>query len=288
MSDFDNKYLDLCEKILSDGKLHHNRTGVDTLRIFGHHFEFDLQKEYPILTTKNVGLKGPILELLWIYQAQSNNVDWLVKRGVTIWDEWRIDDDGFYRPNANTSKFFGKEFAGTIGTAYGWVTKKMGYPQKNIKMILEQPESRRNIINLWQEEYLPSAVLPPCVYGCQFIVNGKFLNLRVEQRSCDVGLGLPYNITQYATFLCMIAHVTNLKPGKMIYNMTDTHIYVDHIDAIKEQIERRKYAYPAPTLWLNPEINDFFAFDNSRKLNDIKLIGYKNCGPLKNKMEPAV
>ena len=279
MSKFDDAYLDLCEKILKEGKIHHNRTGDDTLRILGYTFEFDLGDEFPILTTKQVGIKGPVIELFWIYQARSNDVSWLRERGVTIWDEWEIDSDGVYRQDGS-NRVFGKEFAGTIGTAYGWITNKFDWPRKNIEEIKNHPESRRNIIDLWQADYLKTAVLPPCVYNCQFIVDGDFLNIRVTQRSCDVGLGLPYNITQYATLVSLIAQVTNLKPGKMLYQITDTHIYVKHIPAIKKQIARRKDAKPAPKLWINPEIKDFFEFDNSRELKDIKLIGYEHLGKL--------
>ena len=108
MSKFDDAYLDLCEKILKEGKLHHNRTGDDTLRILGHTFEFDLGDEFPILTTKQVGIKGPVIELLWIYQARSNDVSWLRERGVTIWDEWEIDSDGVYRQDGS-NRVFGKD-----------------------------------------------------------------------------------------------------------------------------------------------------------------------------------
>lgn len=277
MSKFDNMYLDLCEKILNEGKLHHNRTGDDTIRIIGHTFEFDLQEEFPILTVKQVGIKGPVIELLWIYQAQSNNVQWLRDRGVTIWDEWEVDPDGVYRQDGS-NRVIGKEFAGTIGTAYGWITKKFGWPQKTIETIKNKPNDRRNIIDLWQAEYFDTAVLPPCVYSSQFIVDDDTLHIRVTQRSCDVGLGLPYNITQYAAFVSMIAHVTGLKPGKMLYQITDTHIYCKHIPQIKELIRRRDMAKPAPKLWLNPEVNDFFKFDNSRELKDVKLIGYEHLG----------
>lgn len=277
MSKWDNMYLDLCEKILKEGKLHHNRTGDDTLRIIGHTFEFDLSEEFPVLSVKQVGIKGPVIELLWIYQAHSNNVSWLRERGVTIWDEWEVDPDGVYRQDGS-NRYIGKEFAGTIGTAYGWITGKFGWPENNIKDIKENPNSRRNIIDLWQAAYFKQAVLPPCVYGSQFIVDGDTLHLRVTQRSCDVGLGLPYNITQYAAFACMIAHVTGLKVGKMLYQITDTHIYTKHIPAIKTMIARRDQARPAPKLWLNPEIKDFFEFDNSRELKDIKLIGYEHLG----------
>ena len=277
MSKFDNMYLDLCEKILNEGKLHHNRTGDDTIRIIGHTFEFDLQEEFPILTVKQVGIKGPVIELLWIYQAQSNNVQWLRDRGVTIWDEWEVDPDGVYRQDGS-NRVIGKEFAGTIGTAYGWITKKFGWPQKTIETIKNKPNDRRNIIDLWQAEYFDTAVLPPCVYSSQFIVDDDTLHIRVTQRSCDVGLGLPYNITQYAAFVSMVAHVTGLKPGKMLYQITDTHIYCKHIPQIKELIRRRDMAKPAPKLWLNPEVTDFFEFDNSRELKDVQLIGYEHLG----------
>lgn len=277
MSKFDNMYLDLCEKILNEGKLHHNRTGDDTIRIIGHTFEFDLQEEFPILTVKQVGIKGPVIELLWIYQAQSNNVQWLRDRGVTIWDEWEVDEDGVYRQDGS-NRVIGKEYAGTIGTAYGWITKKFGWPQKTIETIKNKPNDRRNIIDLWQAEYFDTAVLPPCVYSSQFIVDDDTLHIRVTQRSCDVGLGLPYNITQYAAFVSMVAHVTGLKPGKMLYQITDTHIYCKHIPQIKELIRRRDMAKPAPKLWLNPEVTDFFEFDNSRELKDVQLIGYEHLG----------
>ncbi len=277
MSKWDNMYVDLCEKILNEGKLHHNRTGDDTLRILGHHFEFDVGEEFPILSVKQVGIKGPVIELLWIYQAQSNDVSWLRERGVTIWDEWEIDADGIYRQDGSYRRF-GKEFAGTIGTAYGYIAKKFQWPQTNIEEIKNNPNSRRNMINLWQPEYFETAVLPPCVYGSQFIVDEDTLHIVVNQRSCDVGLGLPYNVTQYAAFLSMIAHVTGLKVGKMLYNIADTHIYCKHIPAIKEIISRRNEAKPAPKLWLNPEVKDFFEFDNSRELKDIKLIGYEHLG----------
>ncbi len=277
MSKWDNMYLDLCEKILSEGKLHHNRTGDDTLRIIGHSFEFDLQKEFPVLSVKQVGIKGPVIELLWIYQMHSNKVQDLRDRGVTIWDEWEVDEDGVYRKDGK-EKFIGKEFAGTIGTAYGYITGKFSWPEKNIEEIIKNPNSRRNIIDLWQPAYFDTAVLPPCVYSSQFIVDGDTLNIRVTQRSCDVGLGLPYNVTQYAAFTCMVAHVTGLKPGKMLYQITDTHIYCKHIPAIKILISRRNEAKPAPKLWLNPDIKNFFDFDNSRELKDIKLIGYEHLG----------
>ena len=242
MSKWDNMYLDLCEKILNEGKLHHNRTGDATLRILGHNFELNVGEEFPILSVKQVGIKGPVIELLWIYQKQSIDVSWLRERGVTIWDEWEVDADGIYRQDGSYRNI-GKEFAGTIGTAYGYIAKKFQWPQETIEEIKNNPNSRRNIIDLWQPAYFDTAVLPPCVYSSQFIVDGDTLHIRVTQRSCDVGLGLPYNVTQYAAFLCMIAQVTGLKPGKMLYQITDTHIYCKHIPQIKKLIEKGEIGY---------------------------------------------
>lgn len=110
MSKWDQEYLNLCEKIIKEGKVHHNRTGDDTIRIIGHTFELDIAEEFPVLSVKQVGIKGPLIELLWIYQAHSNNVQWLRDRGVTIWDEWEVDTDGVYRQGGN-NRFIGKEYA---------------------------------------------------------------------------------------------------------------------------------------------------------------------------------
>lgn len=287
MSKFDEMYVDLCKHILANGKVHDNRTGKPTRRVFGYQMVFDLREEFPALTLKPCGLRGPLTELFWIYKVHSNDVRWLRERKITIWDEWEIDEDGVYRKDGS-NRVFGKEFAHTIGKGYGYVTGDCGYPEKNIDEIINHPESRRNIISLWQERYLGEAVLPPCVYGCQFLVDGDFLHLRVTQRSCDVGLGLPYNITQYAAFLALIAHVTGKIPAIMLYQITDCHIYEDHIPAIKEQIDRLKDAKPAPTLWINPEIKNFFDFDDSVECKDVKFIGYEHLGKTKNKMEVAI
>ncbi len=275
MSKFDNQYLNLCEKIKKEGIRTSNRTGDDALRILNYNFEFNLQEEFPILTVKRVGIKWPVLEILWIWQVGSNDVNWLNERGIDIWDEWKIDEDGGYRIPGKEDKFFGKEFAGTIGTAYGYVNTKYGLMKKAIDKIKNNPTDRRIISCLWQECEMATAVLPPCVYEHQWLVEGDTLNIRVEQRSCDVGLGLPFNITQYATLLCLVAQATNLKAGKMFYNMSDTHIYVKHLPGIDTMLSRRNIAYSAPKLWINPEVKDFFEFDNSKELKDIKLIDYK-------------
>ena len=284
MSQFDNMYLDLCERIVEHGIKTEGRNGI-TYRVPGNHWIFNLAEEFPILTTKQVGWKTAILEMMWIYQAKSIDVSWLRERNIKIWDKFEISEDGFYHnPDNGQKKFFGKQFAGTIGTSYGYIIANGGEIGSEDQMdaaidkILNYPADRRNIINMWQPPFFENAVLPPCVYKVQFLVLEGKLHSFVEQRSCDTFLGVPFNITQYAALTYMLAHVTGLEPGEMHYNMVDVHIYEEHIDVVKEMLKRRKDALPAPKLWLNPEIKDFFDFDNSRELKDVKLIGYEHLG----------
>lgn len=294
MSKWDKDYLDLCKRILSEGVRVENRTGIDTVKVPSHHFHFDLGEEFPVLTTKQLFIRQAVLELLWFYQAQSNDVRWLQERDVHIWDEWEIDADGFWTatqmvPDENgglvkkeIKKEFGKEWAHTIGTAYGWIVKKFGLTQKLIDTIKNNPRDRRMIMSLLQNDYLDTAVLPSCVWSSEWDVTDGRLNAWVHQRSCDVPLGLPFNVTQYSVLLMMLCHVTGLKPGTLDWSIKDAHIYVNQIDGIKEQIRRfdENGSYPAPKLWLNPEVTDFFAFDNSRDIKDIKLIDYQHMGKI--------
>ena len=294
MSKWDKEYIKLCKKILKEGKQVHNRTGVDTIKIPGYFFEFDLSKEFPALTTKQLFFRQAILEMLWIYQVQSNDVRWLQERNVHIWDEWEIKEDGKWYANQmvldedgkmirkNIVKDFGVEWAHTIGTAYGWINKKFQNTQRLINNIKNNPNDRRMIMTLWQDDYIDTAVLPSCVWSSEWDVTDGKLNCWVHQRSCDVPLGLPFNVTQYATLLLLISHCTGLKPGKMYWSIKDAHIYVNQIDGIKEQISRYDTLpdLPAPKLWINPDVNDFFKFDNSKDCNDIKIIDYKHYGKI--------
>ena len=276
MSKFDKSYIDLCEKILKEGTYSENRTGVNTYKLPHQILTFDLQEEFPILTTKFVAFKHAVLEMLWFYQAQSNDVSWLKERGVKIWNEWEIDEDGNYM-----GKHFGKEYAGTIGTAYGYIVNRYKLTQNLIDTIKNNPNDRRMIMSLWQNEFLGTASLPSCVWCTQWDVTDGYLNCLVNQRSCDVPLGLPFNVSQYAVLVHLIAQVTNLKPGKMTWVINNAHIYENQIEGIKEQIERMNDAKEAPKLWINPDIKDFFEFDNSKELKDIKLVNYEHCGKIK-------
>lgn len=270
--DFDKQYCELLKKILEEGELFENRTGVDTLSIPGGGYVFDVGNEFPILESKKIMLKNALSELLWIYQVQTNVVSWLRERGNNIWNEWKVDSDGIYRiyestteeydedkevnvydldgniiigmkaksniegKNIKAAKYFGKEFAGTIGTAYGYIIKKYKRLDYVINALINNPHDRRMVISLWQDADLRTAVLPSCVWSNEYKVYKGTLNCFVDQRSADVPLGLPFNISQYAILMLLLAKVSGLQPGKLYYNIADAHIYVNQIDGIKKQL----------------------------------------------------
>ncbi len=295
MSKFDKDYLELCKRILEEGKEVENRTGINTIKVPSHHFQFDLGKEFPTLTTKQLFFRQAILEMMWIYQVQSNDVRWLKERNVNIWNEWEISEDGKWYasqmlPDAEGNlvkqdivKDFGKDWAHTIGTAYGYIVNKFGLIDNLLDKIKNNPTDRRMLMSLWQDDYLKTAVLPSCVWSSEWDVTDGKLNAWVHQRSCDVPLGLPFNVTQYAVLLNMLAQVNGLEPGTLDWSIKDAHIYFNQVDGIKEQIHRFDTLgdFPAPELWLNPEIKNFYEFDNSKDCKDIKILNYKHHGPIR-------
>ena len=271
--DFDKQYCELLKKILEEGELFENRTGVDTLSIPGGGYVFDVGNEFPILESKKIMLKNALSELLWIYQVQTNVVSWLRERGNNIWNEWEVDSDGIYRiyestteeydedkevnvydldgniiigmkaksniegKNIKAAKYFGKEFAGTIGTAYGYIIKKYKRLDYVINALINNPHDRRMVISLWQDADLRTAVLPSCVWSNEYKVYKGTLNCFVDQRSADVPVGLPFNVSQYAILMSLLAKEAGLQPGKLYYNIADAHIYVNQIDGIKKQLK---------------------------------------------------
>lgn len=285
MSAWDKIYCELCENILTNGVQVANRTGIDTIKLPSAHFQLNVGEEFPILTTKQLFIRQAVLEMLWIYQAQSNDVRWLQERNVHIWDLWQIDENGDWRDEktGEVLKHFDPKFANTIGTAYGYIVKRFKLMDRLIDSLKNNVNDRRRVISLWQDEYLDTAVLPSCVWSSEWDVTNGTLNAWVHQRSCDVPLGLPFNVTQYAVLLKMLAQVTGLKAGTIDWSIKDAHIYVNQVDGIKEQLERfhTKGDLKAPELWLNPEIKDFYNFDSSKDIKDIKLIGYEHMGKIK-------
>ncbi len=233
--------------------------------------------------------------MLWIYQAQSNDVRWLQERDVHIWDQWEIQEDGKWYATQmvidendhlvkkQIVKDFGTDMAHTIGTAYGFIAKRYKFMESLITKIKTNPNDRRMVYTLWQDEFVKTAVLPSCVWSTEWNVVDNKINLWVHQRSADIPLGLPFNVTQYAVLANLIAHVTGLKIVKLRYSINDPHIYINQIDGIKEQIKRfeENGDLPAPKLWINPKIRNFFEIDNSRDLKDIKIEEYQHMGPIK-------
>lgn len=291
MTKWDRDYLELCKKILSEGVEVENRTGTNSIKIPSHHLHFDLSEEFPVLQSKQLYFRQAILEMLWIYQAQSNDVRWLQERNVHIWDEWEIDDKGIWKATqmvngqkVNVEKDFGEEYAHTIGTAYGYIVRNFKLIDNLIDKLKNNPTDRRMVMSLWQDDYLKTAVLPSCVWSSEWDVTDGKLNAWVHQRSCDVPLGLPFNVTQYATLLCLLAKTTNLKPGTLDWSIKDAHIYVNQVDGIREQLSRETLLdtlTEKPELWINPDVDDFYQIDNSKDLKDVKVLKYSHLGPIK-------
>lgn len=314
MHSFDDQYIDLCRRIIKNGerivnyKTTNNKnhrssmpnhtsqatTGAETIRLPHQMLQFELSKEFPILTSKQVAFKSAVLEILWIYQAASNDVRWLKERNVKIWDEWEISEDGQYQGH-NINEIFAKNhpdlpkenFAHTIGTAYGWIINRYDLIRSLIHTLKNDPGNRRMVLSLWQNEWLDTAALPSCVWNTQWnLIDGK-LNLLVSSRSSDVPLGLPFNVVQYAVLCHLIASSIGVKPGIYTFMTNDAHIYKNQLPGIKEQIARYDQAIEegklpnAPTLWVNPDIHDFYDFDNSKELKDIKLENYQHLGTIK-------
>lgn len=313
MKTFDEQYIDLCRRILDHGESLKNYSESDsraasvssqipnhvsqakseakTLRLPHEIFRFDLEEGFPILTSKQVAFKTAVLELLWIYQVASNEVAWLKDRGVKIWNEWEIPASGLYEGKNYIDLYKKKGISGspvgTIGTAYGWIVNRYSLSKNLLATLKSAPGNRRMVMSLWQNEWLETAALPSCVWNSQWNITSGRLNLLVTSRSSDVPLGLPFNIVQYATLCYLFAHCLGLKPGLFTFMTNDAHIYENQVDGIREQIRRFDDAMksgglpPAPTLWINPEKTDFFAFDNSKALSDVRLENYTNLGVLK-------
>ena len=263
MSSADTQYLDMVERILKQGYYSNNRTGIPTYKLPHQIFQFDLEKEFPILTTKFVAFKTAVKEILWIWQLQSNDVRELQKMNCHVWDEWMRPD-------------------GTIGKAYGYQIRKYKQVDHLLDMLRHDPQNRRMIVTLWNIDDLPDMALQPCAFQTLWDVSDGRLNCMLVQRSGDMGLGVPFNMTQYAVLIHLIAQTVGLKPGLFTHVINNAHIYENHVEAMKTQLARRGQAFPAPRLCINPDIHDFYQFT----IDDIALDGYQHLGKLP--MEVAV
>ena len=250
------QYLNLLDRILTEGTKKTDRTGTGTISIFGNQMRFDMSKGFPLLTTKKLHLKSIIYELLWFLQGDTN-VKYLQDHGVRIWNEW-ADENGELGP------IYGHQWRSWPG--------HNGEPIDQIKKVVEQikntPDSRRMIVSAWNVADIDDMKLPPCHCFFQFYVaNGK-LSLQLYQRSADTFLGVPFNIASYALLLLMVAQVTGLEPGDFIHTTGDTHLYLNHIEQARLQLTRTPR--PLPQMKLNPDVKDLFSF----KYEDFQLEGY--------------
>ncbi len=257
------QYQDLVRHVLSNGNKKEDRTGTGTLSVFGYQMRFDLNKGFPLLTTKKVHLKSIIHELLWFLQG-STNIAYLKENGVRIWDEWADEN-------------------GNLGPVYGYQWRNWPKPDGThidqitqvVNMIKNNPDSRRLIVSAWNVADVDQMKLPPCHAFFQFYVADGKLSCQLYQRSADIFLGVPFNIASYALLTMMVAQVCELKLGDFVHTLGDAHIYSNHFEQVNEQLTRDLRALS--TMHINPNVKDIFEF----KFEDFTLDGYDPHPPIK-------
>lgn len=250
------QYLDLLERILTEGARKDDRTGTGTLSVFGHQMRFDMEEGFPLLTTKKLHLKSIIHELLWFLRGDTN-VRYLQENGVRIWNEWADEE-------------------GELGPVYGHQWRSwpdyQGGAIDQIARVVEQirrsPDSRRMLVSAWNVAEVDQMALPPCHCLFQFYVADGRLSLQLYQRSADTFLGVPFNIASYALLLQMMAQVTGLRAGHFVHTTGDTHLYLNHLEQARLQLTRTPR--PLPTMRINPDVKSIFDF----KYEDFQLENY--------------
>ena len=251
------QYLDLLETVLQNGTEKRDRTGTGAISVFGHQMRFDLSEGFPLLTTKKLHLKSIIHELLWFLKGDTN-VKYLQENGVRIWNEWAGED-------------------GELGPVYGyqwrsWPTadgRHIDQISQVVEGIRNDPDSRRHLVSAWNVGEIEKMHLPPCHILFQFYVaNGK-LSCQLYQRSCDVFLGVPFNVASYSLLTLMMAQVTGLQPGDFVWTGGDVHIYVNHLEQVRLQLTRQPL--PLPQMKINPAVKSIFGF----QYDDFELLNYQ-------------
>lgn len=250
------QYHDLLNHVLEQGVRKEDRTGTGTISVFGYQMRFNLDDGFPALTTKKLHLKSIIHELLWFLKGDTN-IKYLHDNKVSIWDDWA-------------------DAGGNLGPVYGhqwrsWSAadgRTIDQISEVVKMIRENPDSRRLIVSAWNPGDIDKMALPPCHVLFQFYVTGGKLSCQLYQRSADIFLGVPFNIASYALLTMMVAQVTGLRCGEFIHTFGDAHIYLNHLDQVKLQLSRE--FRPLPHMKINPEVNDIFSFT----YEDFNLEGY--------------
>ena len=250
------QYLDLLREIRDNGVTKTDRTGVGTKSIFGHQMRFNLQDGFPLLTTKKVFLKGIIYELLWFLKGDTN-IKFLTDHNVHIWDEWADE-------NGDLGYVYGKQWR-SWETTDGRVIDQIS---QVVDLIKNHPDSRRILVTAWNPAEIDKMALPPCHCLFQFYVADGKLSCQLYQRSADTFLGVPFNIASYALLTMMLAQVCGLEPGEFIHTTGDTHIYLNHLEQVNEQLSREPR--PLPKMIINPDVKSIFDF----KYEDFKLEGY--------------
>jgi thymidylate synthase len=249
-------YLDLMQRVRTEGIRKTDRTGTGTISIFGHQMRFDLADGFPLVTTKKLHLKSIVHELIW-FLAGDTNTDYLKKHGVSIWDDWADE-------------------TGDLGPVYGKQWRSWSAPdghaidqiQEVVETLKSNPDSRRMIVSAWNPADIPNMALAPCHCLFQFYVADGRLSCQLYQRSADVFLGVPFNIASYALLTMMMAQVTGLQAGDFVHTFGDTHLYLNHLDQADLQLTRTPR--PLPQMELNPAVRSIFDF----KYDDFKLTGY--------------
>lgn len=252
------QYLDLMQHTLENGVRKEDRTGTGTVSIFGYQMRFDLARGFPAVTTKKLHLRSIIHELLWFLQG-STNIAYLKENGVSIWDDWADEQ-------------------GELGPVYGYQWRCWPKPDGGhvdqisqvVQQLRENPHSRRHIVSAWNVADIDGMALPPCHVLFQFYVaNGK-LSCHLYQRSADIFLGVPFNIASYALLTMMVAQVTGYEAGEFVHSFGDAHLYLNHLDQARLQLQRTPY--PLPTMRLNPDVRSLFDF----RYEDFRLEDYQS------------
>ena len=250
------QYLDLLQRIRTEGVKKEDRTGTGTISVFGHQMRFNLEDGFPLVTTKKLHLKSIIHELLWFLQGDTN-VKYLQENGVRIWNEWADE-------NGDLGHIYGYQWRSWPDYEGGFIDQI----SEAVETIRKNPNSRRIIVNAWNVADLKKMNLPPCHMFFQFYVANGRLSLQMYQRSADTFLGVPFNIASYALLLQMMAQVTGLEAGDFIHTLGDAHIYLNHLEQVDLQLTRTPR--PLPVMKLNPDVKDIFGF----RYEDFQLEGY--------------